>query len=183
LWNGSRSRKNPDDTLVDRLLRHVADDLVGDLAVFKEQQRRNTSDAIARGSLAVLVNVQLQDLQLAFVACCYLLYDRLLGLQHIIVKSCIAYVGYVWHHSSLVVLSWSCLSTELCLRPAARQMFVSADWPISVLTVIVPPLRLETPIRRRMSEKPELLLGPHPLDSRPADLVLPVVDDLHPAHP
>jgi hypothetical protein len=76
LWNGSRSRKNPDDTLVDRLLRHVADDLVGDLAVFKEQQRRNTSDAIARGSLAVLVNVQLQDLQLAFVACCYLLYDR-----------------------------------------------------------------------------------------------------------
>ena len=80
-------------------------------------------------------------------------------------------------------LNWSCVSTDLCLRPAARQMFVSANWPIPVLIVIVLPLRLEIPIRRRMSEKPELPLGPRPLDSRLADLVLLTVDGLHPAHP
>src|SRR5512140_3183971 len=35
----SRSRENPDDTLVDRFLGCATDDLVGDLAVFEEQEQ------------------------------------------------------------------------------------------------------------------------------------------------
>ncbi len=37
------------DLLFDHFLRHVADDLIGDLAALEEQQRRNAANAVARG--------------------------------------------------------------------------------------------------------------------------------------
>src|SRR5580698_5697712 len=97
------------DLALNYILRHVADDLIGHLAALEEQERRNPADAIARWRGAVLIHVDLGNLQLACVSRGHAFHDggnrpagtaphrpkidqhRYIALQHFLVKIRIIY--------------------------------------------------------------------------------------------
>jgi hypothetical protein len=101
--------QNPRDAPLDRLLRHVAHDLVRHLAALEDQQRRNPTDPVPHRRRLVVVHVHLRHLQAPAVLRRHLIHDRrqrparsaprcpkvhqnrLLRLQNLLVKRRITY--------------------------------------------------------------------------------------------
>src|SRR5216683_768900 len=60
-------RENFDDGLVDGVLGDEANDLLGYLAAFEEQEGGDAANAVAHGGRGVRVNVHLHNLELALI--------------------------------------------------------------------------------------------------------------------
>src|SRR5260370_37803511 len=69
-YGGWGQRQNAIDLLFDHFARHVADDLVGNLAALEDQQGRNSTNSIAGRRGAILVHIDFDYFELAGVGRC-----------------------------------------------------------------------------------------------------------------
>src|SRR6185437_3156847 len=115
--------QNLRDGLVDRVLRHIAHDLLGHLAALEQQQSRNPADSVPHRRGGIRVHVHLHHLQLAVVVRGHLIHywrqraaraaprrpevhqNRLLRLQYFLLKVRIVHGRHKLSHLLLIPLA------------------------------------------------------------------------------